>query len=80
LITEEQWLAALADHWSSARRRRVGTIIVEKGYLSLHVVEAEARAFHHELDVIEVDELIDADDVITRSEKTTVPTAPLQVA
>lgn len=79
LITEEQWLAALADHWSSAsaatggKRRRIGTIIVERGFLSLEVVEAEARAFHDELDIVEVD------SVLTRSEKTTVP-IPMQVA
>ncbi len=67
LITDEQWLAALADHWSSAitgRHRRIGTTIIEWGFLAPEVVEAEARAFHEDIDVIEV---------VPRSEKSTVP-------
>jgi hypothetical protein len=54
LITEEQWLAALADHWSSPIRRPIGVTIVLRGYLSPEVVEAEARVFHEDLDVVEV--------------------------
>ena len=54
LISDEQWLAALADHWSSANRRRIGTTIILNGFLSEEIVEAEARAFHDDLDVIEV--------------------------
>lgn len=53
LITEEQWLAALAQHWSAPLRRRIGATIVERGYLTADVVEAAARAYH-ELDVVEV--------------------------
>lgn len=67
LITDEQWLAALADHWSNAvtgRYRRIGATIVEWGFLAPEVVEAEARAFHDDIDVIEV---------IPRSERVTVP-------
>jgi hypothetical protein len=67
LITDEQWLAALADHWSCAatgRYRRIGTTIIEWGFLAPEVVEAEARAFHDDIDVIEV---------IPRSERVTVP-------
>lgn len=67
LITDEQWLAALADHWSAAiagRHRRIGTTIIEWGFLAPDVVEAEARAFHEDIEVIEV---------VPRSEKNTVP-------
>lgn len=71
MITEEQWLAALAEHWSAPTRRTVGATIVMQGVLSFEAVEEEARAFHDDLDVIEV---------VPRSEKNTVPlavTAPL---
>lgn len=54
LISEEQWLAALADHWSSSTRLSIGATIVAHGFLTSDVVEAEARAFHDDLDVIEV--------------------------
>jgi hypothetical protein len=67
LISDEQWLAALADHWSSARRRRIGSTIVAQGFLPADVVEAEARLFHDDLDIVEVVE------VLPRSEKTTLP-------
>ncbi len=109
LITDEQWLAALAQNWSerltpsrgslppgtaraehspehrsgsvtaerpsgqpvpARRRRRIGATIVEAGYLSAEVVEAEARVFHDDLDVIEVS---------ARSEKPTVPMPPVTV-
>jgi hypothetical protein len=63
LITEEQWLAALADHWSAPIRRPIGVTIVLRGYLSTEIVEAEARVFHDELDVVEV---------TSRSDKPTV--------
>ena len=53
LITEEQWLAALAEHWSAGARRPIGQTIVERGFLPPDVVEAEARAFD-DLDVVEV--------------------------
>jgi len=64
LISDEQWLAALATHWSSPRHRRIGQTIVESGFLTREVVEAEARAFHEDIDVVEV---------IPRTEKVTVP-------
>jgi hypothetical protein len=70
LITDEQWLAALADHWSSPRRRLVGAVIVDQGFLPREIVEAEARAFHDELDVLEVGE---DESHLPRSEKTTLP-------
>lgn len=73
LISDEQWLAALADHWSAPKRRRLGAVIVDQGFLPIEVVEAEARAFHDELDVLEVgDEVVD-ESHLPRSEKTTLP-------
>ena len=67
LISDEQWLAALAAHWSLATmgvRSRIGTMIVESGFLAQDVVEREARAFHDEIEVVEV---------VPRSERVTVP-------
>jgi hypothetical protein len=67
LLTDEQWLAALADHWSgwiTGRHRRIGTTIIEWGFLEPEIVEAEARAFHDDLEIIEV---------IPRTEAVTVP-------
>lgn len=76
LITDEQWLAALAAHWSAPKRHRLGVVIVEHGFLTAEVVEAEARAFHDELDVVEVA----ADEAnLPRSEKTTLPAIPASV-
>jgi hypothetical protein len=66
-ITDEQWLAALAEHWSDAtigRRRKIGTTIIEHGFCAPEVVEAEARVFHDEIDVVEVE---------PRSERVTAP-------
>lgn len=54
LITEEQWLAALAEHWSAPVRKRIGTTIVERGFLPAEIVEAEARRFHDDLEIVEV--------------------------
>jgi hypothetical protein len=54
LISDEQWLAALAAHWSEEPRRRIGDIVVAHGYLSADVVERAADQFHDGLDVIEV--------------------------
>jgi len=76
LISDEQWLAALAQHWSeplTGRRRMIGTTIVENGYLAAEIVEAEARVFHDDLDVVEVIE------ALPRSEKTTLPSIRVQV-
>ena len=67
LISDEQWLAALAQHWSQAAmgvRTRIGNTIVEHGFLAREVVEREARAFHDEIEVVEV---------VPRSERITVP-------
>ncbi len=72
LISDEQWLAALAEHWSEPLRGRrlIGTTIIENGYLAAEIVEAEARVFHDDLEVV----------VVTpRSEKTTLPVIPVQV-
>ena len=70
LINDEQWLAALAEHWSAAvigKRLRIGTTIVDHGFLARDVVEREARAFHDEIDVVEIIEKL------PRSERVTVP-------
>jgi hypothetical protein len=75
LISEEQWLAALADHWSAPKRRRIGTTIVDNGFLPAEIVEAEARLFHDELDIVEYGDL---EEGLTRSEKTTLPAIPAQ--
>ncbi len=64
LISDEQWLAALADHWSSRSHKRIGATIVANGFLPADVVEAEARTFHDDLDVVEV---------VPRSERNTIP-------
>lgn len=76
LISDEQWLAALAQHWSETmrgRRRMIGATIIENGYLPAEVVEAEARVFHDDLEVIEILE------ATPRSEKTTLPALPAQM-
>lgn len=68
LISDEQWIAALAEHWSAPERRRIGATIVARGFLPAEVVEAEARVFHDDLEIIEV---------TPRSEKTTLPSIPV---
>lgn len=57
LITDGQWLAALAAHWSewSTRHARIGQTLVEQGVLTRDVIEAEARAYHDELSVVELE-------------------------
>ncbi len=69
LISDEQWLAALAEHWSAsgAQRRSIGTTIVKNGFLSPDVIEREARAFHDEIEVVEVE---------PTSERSTLPSIP----
>jgi hypothetical protein len=70
LISDEQWLAALAEHWSAAvlgHRTRIGSTIVDHGFLAREIVEREARAFHDEIDVVEIV------DAVPRSERVTVP-------
>lgn len=66
-ISDEQWLAALAEHWSGSavgKYQRIGATIVARGFLAPELVEAEARVFHDEIDVVEVE---------LRSEAVTVP-------
>ena len=74
LISDEQWLAALAAHWSAAApgRRRIGRTIVEAGFLPEDVVEAEARVFHDDLDVVEVFAATDR----APTERDTLPNVP----
>jgi hypothetical protein len=66
LISDEQWLAALAEHWSAAGSRRmpIGSTIVANGFLAKEVVERAAREFHDDIEVVEV---------TPRSERSTVP-------
>lgn len=70
LISDEQWLAALAEHWSASgtARRSIGTTIIAKGFLAPDIVEREARAFHDEIDVVEV---------VPSSERSTLPSLPV---
>ncbi len=70
LISDEQWLAALADHWSSRSRRSIGETIVAKGYLASAVVESQARVFHDD-DLLDSD--LDVVVVMSRTERVTVP-------
>ena len=81
LISEEQWIAALATHWSAATRRRIGDTIVAEGFLTASTVEAELRTFHDELEVVEIGEPLDHrglhDELgMPRSERATLPIAP----
>lgn len=88
LLSDEQWLAALADHWSSTKHRRIGQTIIDSGFLPIEIVEAQARAFHDELDVVEIADpgcepagsgMTIEEDVARalRSEKPTLPAAAL---
>jgi hypothetical protein len=79
LISDEQWLAALADHWSArtGEKRLLGAVIVDHGFLPAEIVEAEARLFHDELDVLEVGDLDESH--LPRSEKTTLPAMPMSI-
>ncbi|MGE0551185.1 MAG: hypothetical protein AB7O24_14980 [Kofleriaceae bacterium] len=61
LISDEQWLCALADHWSAPEHRRIGATIIDHGYLSVDAIEAEARVFHDDLDVVEIIDFPPAD-------------------
>ncbi|MGE0872317.1 MAG: hypothetical protein AB7P03_27410 [Kofleriaceae bacterium] len=61
LISDEQWLAALADHWSAPEHRRIGATIIDHGYLSVDDIEAEARVFHDDLDIVEIIDFPPAD-------------------
>lgn len=52
LITDEQLLDALGDHWSNGGR--IGNAIARRGFLSEDVVEREAAAYH-QLDTVVID-------------------------
>jgi hypothetical protein len=52
LITDEQLLEALGEHWSNGGR--LGTAIARQGILSSDEVERAARA-DHGLEIIEID-------------------------
>lgn len=54
LLDDEQWLAALAAHWSETPRRRFGDTVVELGLLPSALVEEAAEVFHDGLDVVEI--------------------------
>ena len=54
LISDEQWLAALATHWSESPRRRLGDTLVDLEILPSEAVEEAADVFHDGLDVVEV--------------------------
>lgn len=71
LISDEQWLAALADHWSAvgSARRPIGSTIVANGFLAQEAVERAAREFHDEIEVVEV---------VPRSERVTAPIPPVR--
>ena len=51
LISDEQLLAALGDHWSNGGT--IGAAISRSGFLPLDEVERQA-ALYHDLDVIEI--------------------------
>ena len=51
LITDEQLLDALGDHWCNGGN--IGSAIVRRGYLAEDEVEEQA-AKYHDLDVVEV--------------------------
>lgn len=52
LITDEQLLDALGDHWSNGGR--IGAAIARRGYLSQERIEAMAAEYHG-LEVIEIE-------------------------
>jgi hypothetical protein len=51
IISDEQLLAALGDHWSNGGT--IGSAIVRAGYLSVSEIEAHA-ARYHTLDIVEI--------------------------
>ncbi len=51
LITDEELLAVLADHWASGSR--IGEVVARHGFLTRDEVERQASRYHG-LDVIEV--------------------------
>jgi hypothetical protein len=73
LITDDQWLCALAEHWSAtgSGKMPIGSTIVANGFLARDVVEREARMFHEDIEIVEV---------IPRSERNTLPSLPVHRA
>jgi hypothetical protein len=55
LLTDEQLLEVLADHWSNGGR--IGSVVSRRGILSSAEVERQASIYHDGLDVIEVVEI-----------------------
>lgn len=51
LITDEQLIAALGDHWSNGGR--IGEAIARAGFLTADEVERQAHRYHG-LDVVEI--------------------------
>jgi hypothetical protein len=51
LITEEQLLEALGDHWSNGGN--IGSAVERQGFLRSDVIEREAAAYHS-LDTVEI--------------------------
>jgi len=51
LITDEQLLEALGDHWSNGGK--IGNVIARRGFLPAEEVERQA-ALYHDLDIVEV--------------------------
>jgi len=51
LLSDEQLLAALAEHWSNGGN--IGTAISRSGFLPPEEIERQA-ALYHDLDVIEI--------------------------
>jgi len=50
------------------KRQSIGTTIVANGFLAPEIVEREARAFHDDIEVVEVE---------LSSERTTLPSIPV---
>ena len=51
ILSDEQLLAALAEHWSNGGR--IGAAITRSGFLPEEEIERQA-AIYHDLDVIEI--------------------------
>ena len=51
ILSDEQLLAALAEHWSNGGR--IGAAITRAGFLPADEIERQA-ALYHDLDVIEI--------------------------
>jgi hypothetical protein len=51
LITEEQLLEALGDHWSNGGK--IGTAVERQGFLDFDEIERQAAAYHS-LETVEI--------------------------